>query len=88
MDLSTNLRAFISQRLIPTVDGKRAAAVEILLGTPTIAELILRGELESIKEVMEKSENLGMQTFDSALFKLYKEGRISEEEATKNADSD
>jgi len=87
MDLSTNLRAFISQRLIPTVDGKRAAAVEILLGTPTIAELILRGELESIKEVMEKSENLGMQTFDSALFKLYKEGRISEEEATKNADS-
>ena len=87
MDLSTNLRAFISQRLIPTVDGKRAAAVEILLGTPTIAELILNGELESIKEVMEKSENLGMQTFDSALFKLYKEGRISEEEATKNADS-
>lgn len=87
MDLSTNLRAFISQRLIRTVDGKRAAAVEILLGTPTIAELILRGELESIKEVMEKSENLGMQTFDSALFKLYKEGRISEEEATKNADS-
>jgi len=88
MDLSTHLRAFISQRLIPTIDGKRAAAVEILLGTPTIAELILRGELESIKEVMEKSENLGMQTFDSALFKLYKEGRISEEEATKNADSD
>lgn len=87
MDLSTNLRAFISQRLIPTVDGKRAAAVEILLGTPTISELILRGELEGIKEIMEKSENLGMQTFDSALFKLYREGRISEEEATKNADS-
>ncbi|WP_020407698.1 PilT/PilU family type 4a pilus ATPase [Hahella ganghwensis] len=87
MDLALNLRAFVSQRLIPTVDGKRAAAIEILLGTPTVSELILRGEIESIKEAMQKSENLGMQTFDTALFKLVQEGRISEEEAIKNADS-
>ncbi len=88
MDLSSNLRAFVSQRLIPTTDGKRCAAIEILLGTPTISELILRGEFESIKEIMEKSNELGMQTFDQALVKLYKEGRISMEEALKNADSE
>lgn len=87
MDLSLNLRGFISQRLIPTVDNKRAAAIEILLGTPSVSELILRGEIESIKEIMQKSENLGMQTFDSALFKLYQAGRISLDEALKNADS-
>jgi len=87
MDLSSNLRAFVSQRLIPTVDGKRCAAIEILLGTPTISELILRGEFEGIKEIMEKSSELGMQTFDQALFNLYQEGKISEEEALKNADS-
>jgi twitching motility protein PilU len=86
-DLSLNLRAFISQRLIPTVDGLRAAAIEILLGTSTVEELIKRGEVHGIKEVMEKSEPVGMQTFDSSLFKLYKEGRISHEEAIKNADS-
>ncbi len=86
-DLGMNLRAFVSQRLVRTVDGKRAAAVEVLLGTATIQELILRGELDGIKEIMEKSERLGMQTFDSALFKLYKEGRISLDEAIKNADS-
>jgi twitching motility protein PilU len=87
MDLSSNMRAFVSQRLIPTVDGKRAAAIEVLLGTPTISELILRGEFESIKEIMQKSEQQGMQTFDGALFRLYQEGMISEEEALKNADS-
>jgi twitching motility protein PilU len=87
MDLSTNIRAFVSQRLIPTVDGKRCAAIEILLGTPTIAELILRGEFESIKEIMEKSSQMGMQTFDTALFNLFNDGKISEEEALKNADS-
>lgn len=87
MDLSSNIRAFVSQRLIPGVDGKRVAAVEVMLGTPTIQEMILRGEFESLKEVMEKSENLGMQTFDGALFKLYTEGRISQEEALRNADS-
>lgn len=86
-DLSLNLKAFISQRLIPTIDGKRAAAIEILLGTPTIKELILRGDIDGIKEIMKKSENIGMQTFDTALFKLYDEGRISLEEALKNADS-
>ena len=86
-DLSSNIRGFVSQRLIPTVDGKRCAAIEILLGTPMIADLILKGEFESIKEIMEKSENLGMRTFDSALFNLYVEGMITEEEALKNADS-
>jgi twitching motility protein PilU len=87
MDLGMNLQAFISQRLVPTVDGKRCAAVEIMLGSKTIKEMILRGDLHSIKEIMEKSENLGMQTFDGALFKLYKEGRISFDEAIRNADS-
>jgi len=86
-DLSLNLRAFVSQRLIPTVDGKRAAAIEILLGTPTVKELILRGDIDGIKEVMRKSENIGMQTFDTALFHLYDAGRISLDEAIKNADS-
>ncbi len=87
MDLGLNIRAFVSQRLIPTVDGKRCAAVEVLLGSPTIQELILRGDFEAIKEIMEKSENMGMQTFDGALYKLVMEGRITEEEAIKNADS-
>jgi len=87
MDLSSNIRAFVSQRLIPSVDGKRVAAIEVMLGTPTIQELILRGEFESIKEVMEKSENLGMQTFDGALFKLYCAGKITADEALRNADS-
>jgi twitching motility protein PilU len=67
--------------------GKRCAAIEILLGTPMIADLILKGEFDGIKEVMQKSENIGMKTFDSALFELYKEGLIDEEEALRNADS-
>lgn len=87
MGLSQNLRAFVSQRLIPTVDGKRCAAVEVLLGTKTIQELVLKGRLTEIKEIMEKSENLGMQTFDAALFKLYKAGTISLNDALANADS-
>jgi len=87
MDLSSNLQAFVSQRLIPSVDGKRVAAVEVLLGTPTIKQKILRGEIDEIKEIMEKSENLGMQTFDTALFKLYRAGKITLEEAIRNADS-
>ena len=87
MDMGLNLRAFISQRLIPTVDNKRVAAVEVLLGSSTIQELIMKGELEGIKEIMEKSEGIGMQTFDSALFKLHQYGRITMEEALKNADS-
>ena len=87
MDLSTNIQAFVSQRLIPTTDGKRCAAIEILMGTPMIADLILKGEFEGIKEVMEKSANVGMKTFDGALMELYQEGLISREEALKNADS-
>jgi len=87
MDMSLNLQGFVSQRLIPAVDGKRAAAIEILLGTPRVCDLIKQGKVDEIKEVMEKSENQGMKTFDSALFDLYKAGRISLEEALKNADS-
>ena len=87
MDLSLNLKAFVSQRLIPTIDGKRVAAIEILLGTPMIRDLIMKGEVHAIKEVMEKSEEQGMQTFDSHLYRLYREGRISLAEALRNADS-
>lgn len=86
-DLSLNMRGIISQRLIPTVDGKRAAAIEVLLGTPRAADLISKGDVSSLKELMEKSAEQGMQTFDMALFKLYKQGKISLEEALKNADS-
>ncbi len=86
-DLSLNLRAFISQRLIPTIDGKRCAAIEILLGTPSVQELIYKGQIEQIKEIMQKSKELGMQTFDQALITLYKDNKISLEEALKNADS-
>lgn len=87
MGLAGNLRAFVSQRLVPTIDNKRCAAVEVLLGTKTISELILKGDFHSIKEIMEKSENLGMQTFDGALFKLYQAGKISLDQALANADS-
>ncbi len=87
MDLSLNIRGFVSQRLIPTTDGKRCVAVEVLLGTPLVCDLILKGEIGKIKEVMEKSENIGMQTFDGALFRLFKEGKITLEEALRNADS-
>lgn len=86
-DLSLNMRAIVSQRLIPTVDGKRAAAIEILVGTPRAADLIAKGAVSELKELMEKSTEQGMQTFDQSLYKLYKEGRISLEEALKNADS-
>ncbi|MGD2113011.1 MAG: PilT/PilU family type 4a pilus ATPase [Gammaproteobacteria bacterium] len=87
LDLSLNLRAFVSQRLIKTVDGKRTAAVEILLGTPLVQDMIRRGDVHEIKEIMEKSEPAGMQTFDAALFRLVESGRISVDEAMKNADS-
>jgi twitching motility protein PilU len=87
LDLSLNLQAFVSQRLIPNQQGARSAAIEILLGTPTVNELITRGDIGSIKEVMEKSEELGMKTFDKALFDLYEAGKITAEEALKNADS-
>ena len=86
-DLGNNIRAIVSQRLVPTVDGKRCAAIEILLGSHTIKQMIMKGQLSDIKEAMQKSENQGMMTFDSALFALVQEGRIGEEEALKNADS-
>jgi twitching motility protein PilU len=88
MDLSANLRAIISQRLVRTEDGKgRVAAIEILLNTPTIAEKIFKGEFNELKGVMNKSRELGMRTFDWALFELYNDGLISYEEAIRNADS-
>ncbi len=87
-DIGLNMQAIISQRLIPTIDGKRVAAVEVLLGNKTTQDLIYKGDTDSIKEIMAKSENLGMQTFDAALFKLQQAGKISMEEALKNADSE
>lgn len=87
MDLSANLNAVVSQRLIPDVEGKRCAAIEILINTPHIAHLILKGELNEIKEAMKSSGNKSMQVFDDALLRLYKLKRISLEEALKNADS-
>lgn len=87
-DLSLNLKGFISQRLIPRKSGKgRSAAVEILLNSPLISELILKGEVHGIKEIMAKSRDLGMQTFDQALFDLYENDMISLDDAIKNADS-
>jgi len=87
LDLSLNLKAFVSQRLVPTIDGKRTAAIEILLGTQLVRDLIQKGDIHSIKEAMEKSENVGMQTFDSHLLRLFKAGTISLEEALNNSDS-
>jgi twitching motility protein PilU len=87
MDMSANIRAVISQRLIPDVRGKRCAAIEIMVNTPNIANLILKGKLTEIKDAMKGSGAKGMQTFDDALYNLFKEGKISKEEALKNADS-
>ena len=88
MDLSSNMKAIISQRLIRTEDGKgRRAAVEIMLNTPLISDLILKGSFHELKPIMTKSRELGMQTFDQALFDLYDEGAISYNEAIRNADS-
>ncbi|ENW07333.1 PilT/PilU family type 4a pilus ATPase [Acinetobacter beijerinckii] len=88
MDLSSNMKAIISQRLVRTEDGKgRRAAIEILLNTPLIGDNILKGQFHVLKEIMSKSRELGMQTFDQALFGLYNEGAISYDEALRNADS-
>ncbi len=88
MDLSLNTKALISQRLIPNRDGEgRVPAMEILLNSPLISDLIFKGEVHSIKGVMSKSRELGMQTFDQSLYDLYEEGKIAYEEALKNADS-
>lgn len=87
LDLSLNLKAFVSQRLVPTIEGRRTAAIEILLGTQLVKDLIHKGDIHGIREAMEKSENAGMQTFDSHLLRLFKEGVISMEEALLNSDS-
>ncbi|MGJ7545560.1 PilT/PilU family type 4a pilus ATPase [Variovorax sp. LT1R16] len=88
MDLSLNLRSLISQRLVPTEDGLgRVAAVEVLLNTPLISDLIFKGEVGEIKEIMKKSRNLGMQTFDQALFDLFENHAIGFDDAIRNADS-
>ena len=87
LQLSLNLRAIISQRLIPSVDGKRVAALEILMDTPRLKDLIRKGEVDALKEAMEQGIQEGCQTFDQALFNLYKDGKISLEHALINADS-
>lgn len=88
MDLSLNMKALVAQRLIPLKDGKgRAAAIEIMLNSPLISDLIFKGSVHEIKAIMKKSREMGMQTFDTALFELYEAGRISYEDALRNADS-
>jgi twitching motility protein PilU len=88
MDLSLNTRAFVSQRLIPKKEGKgRAAAMEIMINSPLISDLIFKGEVHEIKEIIAKSRELGMQTFDQALFDLHESGQITYEDALRNADS-
>ena len=88
MDLSANLRAIVAQRLVRTQEGNgRKAAIEIMLNTPTIAERIFKGEFTEIKGIMTKSRELGMRTFDSALFDLYNDNQIAYEEAIRNSDS-
>jgi twitching motility protein PilU len=87
-DLSLNMRAFVSQRLISTLDKKRCAAFEVLLNSPRIAELIRENDIMEIKELMKKSEHVGMQTFDMDLYRLYKDGEISRDAALSNADSE
>ncbi|MEO5862224.1 MAG: PilT/PilU family type 4a pilus ATPase [Burkholderiales bacterium] len=88
MDLSLNMKAFISQRLIPRKNGKgRAAAIEVMINSPYISDLIFKGDVQEIKSVMGRSRELGMQTFDQALFDLFESGNISYEDALRNADS-
>ena len=88
MDLSLNVRAFISQRLIPKIDGiGRVAAIEIMLNSPLIADLIFKGDVHEIKSIIGRSREIGMQTFDQALFDLHEEGKVSYEDALRNADS-
>ena len=88
MDLSLNLRALVSQRLVPRQDNKgRYAAVEIMLNSPLIADLIFKGDVTEIKEIMKKSTNIGMQTFDQSLFNAFEANIISYEDALRNADS-
>ncbi len=88
MDLSLNMKAVVAQRLIPMKEGKgRRAAIEVMINTPLMADLLLKGDIHSMKDLIKKSNELGMQTFDQALFHLYKDGYITIEEALRNADS-
>ena len=87
MNLAMNLKAILSQRLVKTIDGKRVAAIEILINTARVADLILKGDVDSIKEAMEAGAQHGMVTFDQAMFQLWQDGKISEVEALRNADS-
>jgi twitching motility protein PilU len=87
MNLAMNLKAILSQRLVKTIDGKRIAAIEILINTPRIADLILKGKVESIKETMEAGGQYGMVTFDQALLQLWQYKKISDIESLRNADS-
>jgi twitching motility protein PilU len=88
LDLSLNLKALVSQRLLPREEGKgRIAAVEILLNTPLVSDMIFKGEVGEIKELMKRSRELGMQTFDQALFELYENRMVTYEDALRNADS-
>jgi twitching motility protein PilU len=88
MDLSLNLKSIVSQRLLPLATGKgRVPAVEVLLNTPLVSDMVFKGEVSGIKDVMKKSRELGMQTFDQAIFDLYEKGKISYEDALRNADS-
>ncbi len=87
LQLSLNLRSIVSQRLVPGIDGKRVAALEILVDTPYVKDLIKKGEVDTVKEAMERSVQEGGQTFDQALFTLYREGHIDAEQALANADS-
>ncbi len=87
MDLSLNLRAIVSQRLVRSLSGGLVPAVEVMLNSPYIADLIQKGKIDYVKEVMAKSNRLGMKTFDQSLFELYEAGVISYEDALRNADS-
>jgi twitching motility protein PilU len=87
LQLSLSLRAIISQRLVPSLDGKRMAAMEILLDTPRVKDLVKRAEVDTLKEAMEQGVHEGCQTFDQALFNLYKDGKITLEQALIHADS-
>jgi twitching motility protein PilU len=87
MDLSQYVRVIISQRLVRSKEGKRVAAVEIMLNTPLISDLVFKGEVAEIKEIMKRSRELGMQTFDQALFDLYEGQAVTFEDALRNADS-
>jgi len=88
MDLSLNLKAMVSQRLLPREAGRgRIAAVEIMLNTPLVGDLIFKGEIAELKELMKRSRELGMQTFDQSLFDLYENRHVSYEDALRNADS-